>query len=181
MIPTSIIQWGSGPLWILLDLQCRILTKFIPIVVAFESPLRLSLLLFIFMACLCLCLPIVYILNFVLQSWSYTYAAIFFHRRNNGSMPCGFKPAVQLNFKLQHFPIRQLPGSDRSETQSFSIGWSNILPVIWPTINKKVSTLADLKLHCDLKFGHFTLNVFAQIHQSSCFHQWSHRHQNNVI
>ena len=27
-------------------------------------------------------------------------------------------------------PIRQLPGSDRSETQSFSIGWSNILPVI---------------------------------------------------
>ena len=52
-------------------------------------------------------------------------------------------------------PIRQLPGSDRSETQSFSIGWSNILPVIWPTINKKVSTLADLKLHYDLKFGHW--------------------------
>ena len=27
--------------------------------------------------------------------------------------------------------------------------------VIWPTINKKVSTLADLKLHYDLKFGHW--------------------------
>ena len=93
LIPASIIQWGSGPLWTLLDLQCRILTKFIPIVVAFESPLLLFLLSFIFMACLCLCLPIVYILIFVLQSWSYTYAAIFFHRRNNGSMPCFLKPA----------------------------------------------------------------------------------------
>ena len=27
-------------------------------------------------------------------------------------------------------PIRQLAGPDRSETQSFSIDWSNILPVI---------------------------------------------------
>ena len=46
-----------------------------------------------FMACLCLCLHIVYILIFVLQSWSYTNAAIFFHCRNNGSMPCVLKPA----------------------------------------------------------------------------------------
>ena len=52
-------------------------------------------------------------------------------------------------------PIRQLPGLDRSETQSFSIRWSNTLPVILPTINKKVSTLADLKLQYDLKFGHW--------------------------
>ena len=45
--------------------------------------------------------------------------------------------ASQLNFKLQHFPVRQLAGSDRSETQSFSIGWSNILLVIWPTKKQK--------------------------------------------
>ena len=38
--------------------------------------------------------------------------------------------ALQLNFKLRHFPVRELARSDRSETQSFSIGWSNILPVI---------------------------------------------------
>ena len=30
--------------------------------------------------------------------------------------------AMQLNFELQHFPVRQLPGLDRSETQSFPIG-----------------------------------------------------------
>ena len=52
-------------------------------------------------------------------------------------------------------PIRQLPWSDRSEKQSFSIGWSTILPVIWPTIDKKVSNLADMKLHYHLKFGHY--------------------------
>ena len=56
---------------------------------------------------------------------------------------------------VQIYPIRQVAGPDRSEAQSFSIIWSNILPVIWPTINKKVSTLADLKLQYDLKFGHW--------------------------
>ena len=68
-----------------------------------------------------------------------------------------------LNFKLQHFLVRQLAGPDRSgnfpdridlkHNLSQSDGQTSCLLSHRPTINKKVPTLADLKLHRDLKFG----------------------------
>ena len=92
--------------------------------------------------------------------------AIPCNNRQYQAIPCNTIQyhAIPLDFKLQHFLVRQFPGSDRSETQSFSTGWSNILPVIWPTMNKKINSgwLEIARWPQIMSLAPFILNIFSK-------------------